>query len=52
MKNDTIIRKAKVLKTGKLINARWDAINCIWRDNDHRGTYLKTELEFIKRKRK
>jgi hypothetical protein len=51
MKNNTIIKKAKVLATGKIINARWDAIHCIWRDNDHRGTYIKAELEFIKRKR-
>jgi hypothetical protein len=51
MKNATIIKKARVLATGKIINARWDGIHCIWRDNDHRGTYIKTELEFIKRKR-
>ena len=51
MKDTTIIKKAKVRATGKIINARWDAVNCIWRDNDHRGTYIKTELEFIKRKR-
>ena len=50
MEKNSIIKKAKVLRTGKIINARWDAINCIWRDNDHRGTYIKTELEFIKSK--
>jgi len=51
MKDTTIIKKAKVLATSKIINARWDGVNCIWRDNDHRGTYTKAELEFIKRKR-
>ena len=45
MKNDTIIRKAKVLKTGKLINARWDGVNCIWRDNDrdHQNICAQTQ---------
>ena len=46
-----MVKKAKVKKTGKRINARWDGVSCIWRDNDHRGTYTTEELEFIKQKK-
>lgn len=40
-------RKATVKKTGKLIEVRWDAVCCVWRDINHRGKYDKFELDFI-----
>ena len=46
MKKTTILKRAKVIATGKIITARWDGVHCIWRDNAHRGTYLNSELSF------
>ena len=51
------IRKAKIKVNGKakpihnIITVRWDGVNCIWRDFDHRGTYTEDELEFIKNRK-
>lgn len=38
--------KVQVIKTKRFITVNWDAVNCVWRDINHRGVYYTEELKF------
>ena len=42
------IKTVKLKETSEIIKVRWDSINCVWINFNHRGVYHSEELEFFK----